>query len=63
MGFICGFVNPDDTLKPNEHREALGASLTAVVGSLNPSSVSLDEIRQNRAISCFNKFQLTINIH
>ena len=45
MGFICGFVNPDDTLKPNEHCEALDASLTAVSWSLDPSSVSLDEIR------------------
>ena len=42
MGFICGFVNPDYTLKPNEHREALVASMIAVGWSLNPSSVSLD---------------------
>ena len=50
MGFICDFVNPDDTLKPNEHREALVASMTAVGGRLNPSSVSLDEICQNLAL-------------
>ncbi len=42
MGFICDFANPDYTLKPNEHREALVASMIAVGWSLNPSSVSLD---------------------
>ena len=49
MGFCCGFLYPDDGTGPDEHRESLIASMTAVGLSLNPSSASLHEIHQSGA--------------
>ena len=55
MGFSWGFVNLDDTLEPYEHHEALVTSMAAVGWSLNPSSVSFDEINQIGSILGFKK--------
>ena len=55
MGFRCGFVYHADTLEPDEHHEALVASMTAVGWSWNPSSVSPDAIHQIGFILGFKK--------
>ena len=43
---VAFFFNPGGATQPDEHHKEVIASTTAAVWSQNPSSVSLDEIRQ-----------------